>query len=226
MQTKFLALCCFILFIYPTLAQFPPWMGDTTYIDKNAKAKPVLMGGLDSRIAFLESRPVDIGGISLGFRFNRRHDINIGYYWLDNYTIRGILQDKRKLAPLTGNQLRFAALGYGRVLYNSRFFRLILPFEIGFGQAIQTVGNLNTNEKQIVKPFLPLQAGIYAQWKLTRWVGLGTSIGYRWAIFSGDFPANYNSMYVSYGLTFNGYHIIEDLFYDKRYKDIKLRKQH
>ena len=166
---------------------------------------------LDFRDSFLERQHVNVWGINAGIEFGvKRHQLTLGYYWINYATYLRLIDWRRDAAQrinlgyYTRTDMWFMSLLYWWIMTNNRRWMISLPVEVGGGVAYALPLNLSQNA-QIDRSrhdfFVPLQAGAYAQWKATRWLGLSAQVGYRVSIFQTAIDQNFNGSYYSIGVT-------------------------
>ncbi|MCK8494365.1 MULTISPECIES: hypothetical protein [Spirosoma] len=166
---------------------------------------------LDFRNSFLDRQPVNVWGINAGIEFGqKRHQLTLGYYWLSYATYLRLINWRRDAAQrinldyYTRTDMWFVSLLYWWNVTNNRRWMISVPAEIGGGIAYALPLDLRQNV-QIDRTkrdfFVPIQAGAYAQWKATRWVGLSVQFGYRFSVFQTAINQNFNGAYYSFGVT-------------------------
>ncbi|GAB2540564.1 hypothetical protein [Spirosoma aerophilum] len=181
---------------------------DTTR-PKRFRIKPAI--NLDFRDSFLESQHVNVWGVNAGISYGaKRHQVTIGYYWINYATYLRLIDWRRNAAQrinlnyYTRTDLWFISSQYWWNLVNNKRWMVSFPVELGGGVAYALPLNL-TKDSPIDRTrrsfFVPLQAGAYAQWKATRWLGLTAQIGYRVSVFQTDIDQNFNGSYYSIGVS-------------------------
>ena len=165
----------------------------------------------DARTSFVETKRVNIWGVNTGISVGKKNNqITVGYYWMAlNSSLR--LLDLRKKAAKRVNldyyartDMYFFNLMYSKNFINTKRWRISMPVELGIG-TIKNQGISLLDEIQIWKRkdfFIPIQTGLYVGWKATRWVGLGISGGYRYALIQRNVENNYSGPYFSAGIEF------------------------
>ncbi|WP_128546824.1 hypothetical protein [Larkinella soli] len=166
---------------------------------------------LDFRTSFLEKRRVNVWGVNAGIEYGaKRHQVTLGYYWL-NYAVYLRLIDWRRDAArrinldyYTRTDLWFLSLLYWYNLTNNRRWKVSIPVEVGGGVAYAMPRDL-TRDLPVDRTrrdfFVPVQVGGYGQWKATRWVGFSVQMGYRYSVFQTAIDQNFNGIYYSFGIT-------------------------
>ncbi|AUD01576.1 hypothetical protein [Spirosoma pollinicola] len=166
---------------------------------------------LDFRDSFLEKQHVNVWGINAGIEFGpRRHQLTIGYYWINYATYLHLIDWRRDAARrinlnyYTRTDLWFVSTQYWWNLINNKRWMVSFPAELGGGVAYALPLNLTQNnpiDRTRKSFFVPLQVGGYAQWKASRWAGLTAQVGYRISIFQTDIDQNFNGSYYSIGIS-------------------------
>ena len=207
-KIKIVTCCLFLLLFCPKIfAQ----VSDSVIVSHadSLRSKVKYAINWDSRSSFVENKRVNIWGVNMGISVGKkRNQITVGYYWMAlNSYLR--LFDLRKKATkrvnldyYTRTDLYFFNLLYRKNFINNKRWRISMPVEIGIGTVKNQEMSL-LNEIQIWKRkdyFIPIQAGLYVGWKATRWVGLGVSGGYRYALVQRNLEDNYNGLYFSAGV--------------------------
>jgi len=166
---------------------------------------------LDFRNSFLQQQPVNIWGVNGGIEIGeKRHQLTIGYYWLSYATYLRLIDWRRNAAKrinlgyYTRTDLWFVDAMYWWNLKNNHRWMISVPVELGGGIAYALPVDLR-QEAPIDRTkhdfFVPVQLGVYTQWKATRWVGLSGQIGYRYSLFQTDIKQNFNGTYYSVGVS-------------------------
>ncbi|GAB4046844.1 hypothetical protein [Spirosoma litoris] len=166
---------------------------------------------LDFRDSFLERQHINVWGVNAGFTYGRkRHQLTIGYYWLNYATYLRLIDWRRNAAQrinlnyYTRTDMWFISSMYWWNMVNNKRWLVSLPVELGGGVAYALPLNLSQNvpvDRSRRDFFVPLQVGAYGQWRATRWVGLSAQIGYRVSIFQTAIDQNFNGSYYSIGVS-------------------------
>ncbi|GAB2561363.1 hypothetical protein [Spirosoma areae] len=173
------------------------------------KIKPAF--NLDFRDSFLDRQRVNVLGVNTGIEYGpKRHQLTLGYYWISYATYLRLIDWRRDAARrinlnyYTRTDLWYLNLLYWYNLTNNKRWKVSIPLEVGGGVAYALPVNLSQDlpiDRSHRSFFVPLQAGLYAQWKATRWVGLSAQMGYRLSIFQTDIDQNFNGAYYSIGIS-------------------------
>ncbi|GAB3698125.1 hypothetical protein GCM10027592_22920 [Spirosoma flavus] len=176
---------------------------------KRPKLSPAF--NLDFRDSFLEQQHVNVWGVNAGIQFGlKRHQITLGYYWISYATYLRLINWSRaasrriNLDYYTRTDMWFMSLLYWFNITNNQKWQVSIPVELGGGVANAIPLNLREEtprDRSRRDFFVPLQAGAYAQWRATRWVGLSAQLGYRLSVFQTAIDQNFNGTYYSIGVT-------------------------
>ncbi|MBB5636884.1 hypothetical protein HDF26_001710 [Pedobacter cryoconitis] len=164
---------------------------------------------LDSRSTIINKTHVKIYGAWTGLEFGKKHHkITLGYYWL-NYGLASAGTGSNQhssifdLSAYTKTDVFFLSLGYWYPLVHTKKWVLSFPLELGIGKESASYFRSQDNFSQgkANTPFIPVQAGFYAEYHATPWAGVFTQIGYRNTVSSIGFRENFRGTYYSYGVT-------------------------
>ena len=150
------------------------------------KNKSSIDARLESRNSFIDNQIISISGLRLGAAFQRKLRIGGGVNWLksdfkENFEIEN---ESGKIDTIT-KHLKLAYLCYyiDFVFYKTKRWQLSVPIQAGTGFSwwqVNKAYSFNSPEK---KYFLFLyEPGITAQFKITRWFGLGSDVAYRFTL--------------------------------------------
>jgi len=165
---------------------------------------------LDFRNSFILHRQINVWGVNAGFKYGaKRHQVTVGYYWLTYQSGLRFIDWQRITAPrinfdyYTQTDLSFVNLMYWWNLVNTTKWMVSIPFELGGGVAanqFQSVRDSQVTARVRRDFFMPAQVGIYGEWRMTRWVGFSSQVGYRRSIFQTNINSRYNGLYYSAGV--------------------------
>lgn len=202
----------FLLFIFLLLQQIfkAQFMDTLTEVFKNKRSFDLRY---ESRISFFNNGLITINGIRLGIAFQRKLRIGGGFSWLDTDL-------KSTLNPTDKNYLKIAYLCYYLefVFYKDKHWQLSVPIQLGTGLKWDhdaTKNYFTSNEKF---NFLALyEPGISIQYKIFKWVGLGTDIAYRFTLINDkSILGNLNSPTFSFKILFWPDQLFFDFFLNSR----------
>ncbi|MGN7888108.1 hypothetical protein [Dyadobacter sp. 22481] len=184
---------------------------DTTALQSNAAAqnKAKLFFNFDARGTFIQHKHINVFGVNAGITFGeKRNRLTAGYYWL-GYNAARRLVNWRKILPnplnlsyYTATDVRFANFAYWHTAIRNKRWVLSTPLEIGIGNESTRFRDLFDGVASGSRKdyFIPLQVGVYAEYRAFRWAGINSQIGYRNALSSGEFRERFSGFYYSYGV--------------------------
>ncbi|MDP5120718.1 MAG: hypothetical protein NWQ46_03930 [Spirosomaceae bacterium] len=155
---------------------------DTTVV---TRAFPSI--GLDNRLSFIDGRLTTFTGVRAGIRFGaKRHRLTAAYRWFSYADDTGLFDVATIINPryITQLEANYYSLSYQHILIDKYRYAFGATFDVGLGAAydedLSYFQNLNIFKKP--RKFVPIQVGIYSEWKATRFVGLTGQFGYRQAL--------------------------------------------
>ena len=141
---------------------------------------------LESRWSFASNELITISGARLGLAFEKKLRLGIGLNWLKTPVKRSYLgQDEYGNAQ---NKWEYFKLAYGSiyadiVFYKTKRWQLSVPLQLGAGSTWLQDGAAYQFSDRKDKEFLLLyEPGITVHFKLTRWLGLGSDVAYRFCL--------------------------------------------
>lgn len=150
------------------------------------KSKTSIDLRFETRYSAISHDPATITGIRMGASFHRKLKMGIGLSWLKNDITQPAyrMNELNKMDTIT-QYLKFGYICYyiDFVFYKTKRWQLSVPIQAGTGFSwFQTSKpyNLSSSNK---KYFLLLyEPGISTQFKITKWVGVGVDVGYRFTL--------------------------------------------
>lgn len=149
------------------------------------KSKSSIAVKLESRYSFIDNELAAINGIRIGVAFRRKLRLGGGLSWLKSeiseteyITDAFNIQTSRKKYLKIGYICLYADF----VFYKTKRWQLSVPIQTGFGLSwfqYDTKYNLKSEPKYFLFIYEP---GISTQFKITKWLGLGFDVNYRFAI--------------------------------------------
>lgn len=132
----------------------------------------------DNRFSFIRDVGVKTIGIKVGLNFNRKFKVGLGLNGL-------VLPSKTDIS--IGDRTFSAELNYAYfspyieyVYYNSRRWEFSLSTQIGIGGAsFRYVDENEVTQKFNETTLLSYEPATLIDYKITRWFGIGTGVGYR-----------------------------------------------
>lgn len=148
-------------------------------VNTSFKAKPQLDVKFDSRFSFIASRDYKTTGVKLGISFNRKFKMGLGYNQL-LIPAKSVIIDNDKYYNAELKYVYFSPY-FEYVYYTSKRWEFNLSAQIGVGRGHYQYFNrdLNTNVKVKYSTILSYEPAMLIDYKIIRWVGIGTGVGYR-----------------------------------------------
>ncbi len=149
-------------------------------------SKPKLTGGLSSRQTFIDGFRTPVLGVRLGLDFKNIVRIGMGYCYLkEPYAVS--LNISSTDVP-AGFYFSYALVNFEYVFHRSKHWQFSIPFDVGAGGSYLNYffnGKNITTTSRLILIYEPVVSG---QYKITRWLGAGSDIGYRF-MYAKDKPS-------------------------------------
>jgi hypothetical protein len=147
---------------------------------KSFKSKPKVDVKFDNRFSFIRDTDVKTIGIKVGLNFRRKFKVGLGF----NQMLFNV--EKVAFDEIAGVN-RSVELEYSYfspyieyVYYNTRKWEFSLSFQHGIGGASYQYTNANGKKVKLINSLvLSYEPAMLIDYKIIRWVGIGTGIGYR-----------------------------------------------
>ena len=204
--------CTFFLCFLTVFKSFS--QTDTLQIFTIKKQKPVFVINADIRQSFVKDAPTTIFGGYVGLKYKQKHLYSLGFYNLSESSKEMIkIQNRKRTIPVNDDvAFWFFSLGYTRTIYDGKIFKLGIPLEIGLGEASDNVYRNDGKVLSLTKgATMPIQIGVSATIKVTRWFGVHLQAGHREIWGQSLFKDQYTGVYYAYGINFNIGQIYSDL---------------
>jgi len=141
---------------------------------------------LESRNSFFRNKLISVTGVRLGVAYKHRLRIGGGFSWLktnlqDDFFVRGV---DNKIDTVS-KFFKFAYFCYyiDFVFHKTKRWQLSVPIQAGTGaswfQRSARYSIYNNDKKHFLLLYEP---GITAQFKVFKWLGLGSDVGYRFTL--------------------------------------------
>lgn len=141
---------------------------------------------LESRISFINNELISVAGARLGVAFQRKLRLGAGLSWLKSdvkntsYTMRS-----DGFSDTNVTYLKFAYICYyvDFVFHKTKRWQLSVPIQLGTGASwFQKRSDYYSGNKDKKYFLLLYEPGITAQFKMFKWLGLGSDVGYRFTM--------------------------------------------
>jgi hypothetical protein len=176
---------------------------------------------IDIRHSFVSEKPIIINGFNAGISFSKRHEVGLGIYWMTNESrdkfATQVLRRGRVINTIDStsseSNLQFVSFFYRYSFFRNRWFDFAIPVEAGIGHMWTTTWNSRNQQMGGAQGawLFPLQTGLYAELKATRWIGLMSTAGYRITIPNTVARQDYDGWYYSFGARIYIGYILRDL---------------
>jgi len=167
----------FVLFPFFLFAQERTIFEDE--FKKSFHTKPKLDVKFDNRFSFIRDNDVKTVGVKVGLSFNRKFKVGLGINQMLLPVEKKILNEENVLVLVDLEYFYFSPyIEY--VYYNSKRWEFSLSTQFGFGSASYQFSNSNGKKNKLVEStVLSYEPAMLIDYKIIRWVGIGTGIGYR-----------------------------------------------
>lgn len=149
------------------------------------KSKSSLDLRIESRYSFIDNDFAGISGIRIGVSFRRKLRFGGGVSWLKSDIIENVyVPNENGNLVFTPRYLKlsYACVYADFVFYKTKRWQVSVPIQTGIGATwfqYQKSYQLNSSNKKLLLLYEP---GISIHFKVFKWFGLGTGVGYRFAI--------------------------------------------
>lgn len=157
-------------------------------IKVSLKQKPSVFAKVDSRISFIDNSRAKIFGVKVGLNYDDRIHFGLGYNQLFStakdfekniyYTNELGLNDSAT-AKL---KLLYFSAHTEYTYYENKHWRFSIPLLIGVGETSYNVQLTNKNKTIEKKTLFVYEPSVSVEYKITKWFGLGTGIGFRFML--------------------------------------------
>jgi len=180
---------------------------DSAHIYRFKKFRPYF--AIDQRNSWIKNEkstrkvPVAINGLQAGIILQEKHTLGFGYYTINKQSVKPVkITDQNNKVTYEELFMRYITAFYEYVIFDTRFFELDLPIEIGVGRYIY---NLKDETKSVLLwkeegPAKLTSGGVSITLKPFKWIGVKGMAGYRFVAFNAKSNLNFNGIYYSYGI--------------------------
>lgn len=150
---------------------------------KSFHTKPKLDIKLDNRFSFIRNNDVRTVGVKVGLNFNRKFKLGIGINQMFLPVEKKYLTEEGVLLPVELEYFYFSPY-FEYVYFNSKKWEFSLSTQLGIGGAsYQYINDENKKEKLVESTILSYEPAMLIDYKIIRWFGIGTGVGYRWVYY-------------------------------------------
>ncbi len=157
------------------------------------RTKPKLDVKLDNRFSFIQDNDVRTLGVKVGLSFNRKFKLGVGYNWMVN-SVGYDFQDEAIAGPVNLEYFYYSPY-VEYTFYNSRRWEFSLATQLGFGEASYQFTNTDGVDIKLEESLmLSYEPAMLIDYKIIRWFGIGTGVGYRLIYYQSEgVNENYSS---------------------------------
>jgi len=141
---------------------------------------------LESRWSFVNNELITISGVRIGAAFEKKLRLGGGLSWLKTpYSqIESTVNENGEPILITRYfKLAYLAAYADVVFYKTKRWQLSVPLQIGAGFTWhQTVPQYQLSQMESKQFLFLYEPGITVQFKLTRWLGVGSDVAYRFTL--------------------------------------------
>jgi hypothetical protein len=150
---------------------------------KSFNSKPKLDVKFDNRFSFIRDNTLKTVGIKIGLNFRRKFKVGIGINQMLVPIETTTINKSGDEVPVDLEYFYFSPyLEY--VFHNSKRWEFSLATQLGFGSANYQFTNIEGNKVQLLKStVLSYEPAMLIDYKIVRWVGIGTGVGYRFIYY-------------------------------------------
>ncbi|TXB67212.1 hypothetical protein FRY74_03230 [Vicingus serpentipes] len=147
------------------------------------KIKPKLDVKLDTRFSFIAASDIRTTGVKLGLSFNREFKMGLGYNRLISPSKSFIQKDDVNYKADLYYEYLSPYLEY--IYHNSKKWEFNIAIQFGIGRGYYQFYNSLTDSKEKTNHsfILSYEPSMLIDYKIVRWVGIGSGIGYRLILY-------------------------------------------
>lgn len=153
---------------------------------KSFKSKPHLDVKFDSRFSFIRGNDLRTSGFKIGVSFNRKFKTGLGYNQLIIPAKSTIQTEDRKFDA----ELKYIYFSpyFEYVYHSSKRWEFNLSSQIGIGRAHYQYFNPTTQKavRTRYSAVISYEPAMLIDYKIIRWVGIGTGVGYRLVLYKNS----------------------------------------
>ncbi len=166
-----------------------PFLSNAQFIDKQPKTfeeefkksfhtKPKLDVKFDNRFSFIRDNDVKTIGLKVGLSFRRKFKVGLGINQM-LVSSEKTVQEGDSLLPVNLEYFYFSPY-FEYVFYNSKKWEFSLSTQLGVGGASYQYTNSEGQKVKLVEStVLSYEPATLIDYKIMRWFGIGTGVGYR-----------------------------------------------
>lgn len=180
---------------------------DSAHIYRFKKVRPCF--AIDKRSSWIKNEngtskiPIAVNGLQAGIILYEKHTLGFGIYSIANESKKPVkITDQNNIIRYEELYMHYLTLYYEYSIFDTRFFEMDLPLEIGIGKYNY---NLKDSGRTAViwkeqGPVKVTGGGIQIILKPFKWIGVSGMAGFRIVAFNKKTNLNLNGFYYSYGI--------------------------
>jgi hypothetical protein len=153
---------------------------------KSFKSKPQLDVKFDSRFSFIRGNDLRTSGFKIGVSFNRKFKTGLGYNQLIIPAKSSITDDDKKFDA----ELKYIYFSpyFEYVYFTSKRWEFNLSAQVGIGSGHYQYYNEVTQKtiRTRYSAILSYEPAMLIDYKIIRWIGIGTGVGYRLIFYKNN----------------------------------------
>ncbi len=155
--------------------------------------KPKFEFKFDSRFSFLRNTEVKTTGIKIGLSYNRKFNVGLGINQLLIKSESEIIEQNDTI-PVNLSYAYFSPY-FEYVYFTSKKWEFNLSTQFGFGEAsFEFTNSEGKKSKKDKTTLISYEPAMLIDYKIVKWFGIGTGIGYRLILFkNGNITENFSS---------------------------------
>jgi len=189
----FILLLLFLTYSFSLIAQFNKEKGHPFESDfkKSFQSKPKLDVKFDNRFSFIRDNDVKTVGLKVGLSFNRKFKVGLGV----NTMVLPVKSDIIKQEDTIAVKMEYTYLApyIEYVYFSSKKWEFSLSTQLGIGGADHNYLDNNGNKQKVNKTTIfSYEPATLIDYKIIKWFGIGTGIGYRLIFYKSPSGINQN----------------------------------
>jgi hypothetical protein len=181
------------------------------------KGRRTLDARLESRFSFINNSVVTVTGFRAGISFQRQLRMGAGLSWLSSRipsTFQAIAPDGSTYDDEKFLKFLYLCLYTDFVFHKTKRWQLSVPIQLGTGASwFQRREDYHWGTRDRKYLMLLYEPGITVHFKLFKWLGLGTDVGYRFTLYNNrEVAETLNSPTYAFKLLFWPEQLYFDLF--------------
>ncbi|MBK7964727.1 MAG: hypothetical protein IPK10_05170 [Bacteroidetes bacterium] len=162
----------------------------------------------DSYYSFIGNKSADVWGFRGGVKYHEKWRFGIGYNFISSDIVENKILPTNEI-PYAKNDtvkaqlfFRYYPVMAEYIHYNKGPWQISTPLQIGYGQSYFQYFDKSDSKRRIFKKgVVASQLGVNAQYKIVKWIGITSGIGYRIMLVNNkEIDAKMNSPIFAIGI--------------------------